>query len=98
MTTLSSSKVDLSTLADKWPSAIVARDRVYEFSGGLIKPGRLANLDSQGLGPKGRMRIGRKVCYPVENVIEWLENRARLAENRAQSVSKKQAAPTSDQE
>lgn len=71
-----SKQIDLSHLATKWPSSVVTRNKIEEFSGGLIKPGRLANLDCKGQGPAGRLRIGRKVCYPVSNVIEWLENRA----------------------
>jgi hypothetical protein len=68
--------VDLSYLADSWPSPIVPRNRVSEFSGGVVNPKHLANLDSQGLGPKGRFTIGRKVVYPVESLVSWLEERS----------------------
>lgn len=35
----------------------------------------LANLDSAGKGPPGRIRIGRKIAYPRADFIEWLEKR-----------------------
>jgi len=70
--------VDLSSLAKAWPSAIVARSEVAKFSGGAIGARRLANLDSQGLGPRGRMRLGRRVCYRVSELIDWLEARAEI--------------------
>jgi len=73
-------KVELRILAEKWPSAIVTRDRSEDFSGGAIKPKYLANLDSLGEGPTGRFRVGRKICYPVKNFIKWLEDRAVVCE------------------
>jgi len=68
-------KIDLSNLAQKWPSSIVARTEVSNFSGGLINEKYLANLDSQGAGPAGRFKIGRKVGYSVDSLITWLEGR-----------------------
>ena len=35
-------------LKTKWPSAIVARTEIGRFSGGMLSPGYLANLDSIG--------------------------------------------------
>lgn len=68
--------VDFSSLGEKWPSSYVSREKVGEFSGGIVCPKYLANLDSQGKGPKGRVRIGRKIAYPVDLFIKWLESRA----------------------
>ena len=72
-------KIDLSILAAKWSSPLVARERVDEFSGGIVTPKTMANLDSLGEGPKGRITVGRKVAYPVDELISWLEARARQA-------------------
>lgn len=83
--------VDLSKLADKWPSHYVARDKVSEFTGGMIKGRTLANLDARGLGPK-RFYIGkRRVVYGVEDLITWLEARTSEADqfDRASGLSKK---------
>lgn len=68
--------VDLSKLISKWPSAYVARSEVGRFSGGLISPGTLANLDCKGEGPEGRIRVGKKVAYEVHALVRWLEGRA----------------------
>ena len=65
-------------LADKWPSAVVARQEIQRFSGGIINSKYIANLDSQGEGPKGCVRIGRKIAYPVAEVVRWLEDRSEL--------------------
>jgi predicted DNA-binding transcriptional regulator AlpA len=54
---------------------IIARDQVYKLLGGVISGKTLANLDSDGKGPK-RIRIGRKVAYKTDDLLEWLEARA----------------------
>ncbi len=71
-------KPDLSSMAAKWQSSHVARDRVGEFSGGIITSKYLANLDSAGKGPPGRVKIGRKVAYSVDALVVWLQGRARV--------------------
>ena len=63
-------------LAKSWPSAFVSRGEISRFSGGIINPRTLANQDCAGVGPRGRINIGRKICYPVSEVIAWLEERA----------------------
>ena len=62
-------------LAASWGSTLVARSEVGRFTGGLLNSRSLANLDSQGRGPAGRFRVGRKVCYPIDSLIEWLQER-----------------------
>ncbi len=64
------------SMADRWPSPIVAREQIHQFTGGIYNPKYMANLDSQGLGPDERIRIKRKVAYPVDSVVRWLEGRA----------------------
>ena len=61
---------ELSTLLSKLPP-IIARDQVHKLLGGVISAKTLANLDSEGKGPK-RMRIGRKVVYKADGFLEWL--------------------------
>lgn len=70
-------KIDvLKKLASRWPSSIVARGEIRKFSGGLLNPRTLANLDCQGRGPANRFRVGRKVAYPVSDLVLWMEGRA----------------------
>ena len=71
-----------SELASKWPSAFVSRIEVKHFTGGLIGEKYLANLDCAGNGPAGRIRCGRKVAYPVNELVKWLENRSEVIPER----------------
>lgn len=70
-------KIDLSHLAEKWPSGWVSREKISDFTGGALSSGRLANLDSVGQGPPGRMKVGRKIVYPVDELVSWLEERTK---------------------
>ncbi len=70
---------NLSKLIEKWPSAFVARPEIGKFSGGMLSAGTMANLDSKGLGPEGKVRVGRKVAYEVHALVRWLEARNPVA-------------------
>ena len=62
-------------MAERWPSAVVARTEIDRFSGGLMSSKYIANLDSQGTGP-ARLLCGRKVGYPVQDLVAWLRDRS----------------------
>ena len=66
-------KIDFSNLIPKLPP-LISRDHVEKLLGGVISSKTLANLDSLGEGPK-RMRVGRKVVYKTEDLLEWLASR-----------------------
>ena len=59
-------------LAEKWPSGIVPRKSVREFTGGLYSPGYMGNMDSLGIGPEGAFCIGRQKVYPKYPFVDWL--------------------------
>ena len=73
-------KPDLSILSKEWKSPYIAREKVEGFTGGIVNPRYLANLDSKGEGPP-RIRVGRKVAYLVKPFIEWLEERASIPDS-----------------
>jgi len=62
-------------MAEVWPSAVVARAEIKKFTGGALSSKSLANLDSLGAGPKQKIVIGKKVCYPKDVLIAWLRER-----------------------
>lgn len=68
--------VSFSTMAANWPSPYIVRQEVERFTGGIVNAKYLANLDSRGEGPPGRVKVGRKVAYPVNSFVAWLESRA----------------------
>jgi hypothetical protein len=68
-------QMDLSDLVPTLPP-VIARDHVEKLLGGIISSKTLANLDSLGEGPK-RMRVGRKVAYRTDDLLEWLSNRTK---------------------
>lgn len=64
-------------MAHKWPSSIVSRSEVGNFSGGAVSPKFLANADSAGFGPAEKIMIGKRVCYPVDAFTAWLRARTK---------------------
>ena len=58
-----------------WGSPIVLRGNVSQFSGGLLHPRTLANLDSLGKGPVHRIKYGRKVAYKTEVLASWMKEK-----------------------
>lgn len=63
-------------LKENWPSPIVARHEVDKFSGGLLNPRTMANLDSLQQGCPGKITVGRRVAYSVDALIKWMQQRA----------------------
>jgi len=68
-------KPDFSQIIKNNPSGYILRTNLSEKTGGLLHGRTMANLDSTGEGIPGRISIGRKVAYPVESVIKFLEAR-----------------------
>jgi len=74
--------VDLSFMAAKWPSAIVSRSSVKEFTGGLITCHSLKNND-KGLT---RIRRNQRVFYKVDELIQWLAKDCYIVDNNDKSA------------
>ena len=68
-----------SKMADSWPSEVVARERVGDFSGGILTSSTMANIDSapEAAGPP-RIRHGRKIAYPVRSLTDWMRKRSKI--------------------
>lgn len=73
---------DLGELRKNWRDPIVPRKAAEIASCGLICAKSMANLDSQGRGPKNAFRIGKQTVYPAEDFFDWLVSRARPVERR----------------
>lgn len=59
-------------------SSFICRDKVEDFTGGAVRARNLANLDCLGQGPKGAFKVGRRQCYPVPALVEWLISRLEV--------------------
>jgi hypothetical protein len=69
-------------MAKAWGAPVVVRDKVSVMTGGMISTGYLANLDCRGEGPPEKIRIGRKIAYPLSSFLPWLMSRAEPVEPR----------------
>jgi hypothetical protein len=73
-------------MKERWPSPVVARTSIREFSGGSLQEKYIANLDSKGEGPPGRIRLGRKIVYPVDELVKWMEGRMRPVRDEDKTI------------
>lgn len=65
---------DWSEFAKMWGAPYVFRTEVKNFSGGLLNPRTMANLDSLGLGP-GKITIRGRAAYRTDSLVAWLKKR-----------------------
>jgi hypothetical protein len=65
-------------MKNRWPSTVVRRQLIGQFTGGMIGARHLANMDSQGRGPAVRVKVGKNVGYPVDALIQWLEQHVKI--------------------
>jgi len=61
-------------LEEKLPRFVFRDNKlIAEYTGLSTK--YLANLDQWGKGPKRRVKIGKKIAYPRQELIEFIVNR-----------------------
>jgi hypothetical protein len=63
----------VTLLTEKLPP-VIARHDVERQLGGLITRQTLANADALGKGPEVAYRVGRKVVYRTDSLLEWVVN------------------------
>lgn len=61
---------------------IIARSEVHRLTGGVLNGRSLANLDSLGQGPDGKIYIGKRAAYTREALLDFLAARMRPAPER----------------
>lgn len=70
---------DFSQIVKSNPSGYILRKDLTEKTGGLLHGRTQANLDSLNRGIPGRIMIGkRKVAYPVQAVVEYLQKMVKV--------------------
>jgi len=62
----------------------------------IFRPRSLANLDSKGRGPAGRIFFAGKICYPRDQVVIWFASLAEPPKSRKpHPIAPKSTAPAS---
>jgi hypothetical protein len=57
------------------PCGLVSRMDISRNTGGILHPRTLANLDSLGEGISDPVRIGRKVFYRIDAIVEYIDSK-----------------------
>lgn len=56
-------------------TGFLTRSEIEKLTNGLIKKSYLANLDCAKTGIPGKFSFGRRVVYPVQGVVEFIEKK-----------------------
>lgn len=64
-------------IAKRYEGQLITRQMVEQMSGGAFTAKSMVTLDSQGKGISGGFIVGKKTCYPLDNVVDWLISRVR---------------------
>jgi hypothetical protein len=55
---------------------LILRTQLEQATGGILSRRHISNLDSQGRGIVGKIKIGKRtVAYPTDSLIDFLRNR-----------------------
>jgi hypothetical protein len=70
----------IESAARKYGSTFITRDQISEFTGGAFSPRYMANLDcrKEGVGVPNSFKVGRRKCYPIDSLCEWLISRLEV--------------------
>ena len=65
---------NLKTRLEKEYPIGIPRPEIDKATGNVINKRTIANLDREGKGIPGRFKLKKQVIYPVEGVIQFLQD------------------------
>lgn len=65
----------------------IAREEIHNHFSWLT-PGAMKNFDWRGEGPAGAFRIGKKIIYPTEELLAWLDSRMEKPAKKKKELSR----------
>jgi len=72
MSAISKNLLSSHTKASGSIPELIGRSAIRDYFPGILNGKTLANLASQGRGPRA-YKIGRRVYYKYEDLIQWIE-------------------------
>jgi predicted DNA-binding transcriptional regulator AlpA len=83
--------MDFEEILSGWKTPLISRKALANILG--MSPSTLRNLDTQGVGVPGKIRVGhRSVSYPIVNVPAWLESRHLKYSNEPVTITSNASA------
>ena len=70
--------MDFKNMIERLP-VTMSRTEVPKLLGGIVSSKSLANADSLGVGPEGRFKIGRRVCYQTDPTLGMARKKNKIA-------------------
>jgi hypothetical protein len=63
------------SIAKRYPSGLVARQKIDQATDFILHSRTLANLDCLGTGIKNPVRIGRRIFYKTDEILKFIDQR-----------------------
>lgn len=81
---LENEKIDelFEKMKEAWNAPFVKRQDVGKFSFGVLAPGAVTQADHKGKGIKNSFKLNGYICYPVDDVIEFLKSKLETENSR----------------
>lgn len=67
-------------LIKRFPMGYVPRSKIEDATGGILHPKTMANRDTDKTKKSivGSVKIGGKVCYPIEEIINFIKSETKI--------------------
>ena len=66
-------------LYDLYPLGLVSRADIGRATGGILNARTMSNLDTRGEGIEIKLYVGKKLCYPVDSIINFVAAKVKVA-------------------
>lgn len=66
-------------LYDLYPLGLVPRADIGRATGGILSARTMSNLDTRGEGIEIKLNVGKKRCYTVDSIIDFVAAKVRVA-------------------
>ncbi len=70
-------KIDFTLLRQMNPLGFILRENIGKQTGGILNPRTEANADAIGTGCPGRIKIGRRVAYPLNELESYINSKIK---------------------
>ncbi len=72
--------VEIQTrLLQMYPIGLVPRNKIEIATGEILNSKTMSSLDSLNTGIKGGIKIGKKMCYPIDEIIKYIQSKIKQA-------------------
>lgn len=70
-------------LSELFPIGLIPRSEIERATGGILCARTMSNADSRKDGIGTKVYVGKKICYPINDVIEYIVQKMKQVDKAA---------------